>query len=208
MAVRYRSSFANMGVEARKELVKRVANLGKDAIDYAFQQGFRRHSRQINSEKYKKWLASKGKDPNNAWDDITGNLRDSFGSAVYINGELQRDTIRFANENPVGGRTRDAIDSRSGREALIDYFNKIHPGRGKNNIMLICVAAMYYANLLEKGWHGGGYKIKVISSAADYVRRNWQRAVDGIYSSLKIKKPASRVIRGDIQPLKDSGFYE
>lgn len=208
MAIRYRSSFAKMGVEARQLLVERLAQLGQDAINFAFEQGFKKHSRRITNERYRKWLEKKGKDPNSAWDDITGNLRDSFGSAVYVNGELQRNTIKFANDNPIGERTRDAIDPRPGREVLLDYFNKIHPNRGKNDVTLICVAAMYYANLLEKGWHGGGYKIKVISSAADYVRRNWQKAVDGIYSSLKIKKPASRVIRGDIQPLKDSGFYE
>ena len=208
MAIRYRSSFAKMGVEAQKLLVDKLAQLGKDAIEFAFKQGFRSKPRRIEDEKYRKWLVKQGKNPNSAWDDITGNLRDSFGSAVYVNGELQRNTIKFANDNPIGERTSDAIDPRPGREVLLDYFNKIHPNRGKNDVTLICVAAMYYANLLEKGWHGGGYKIKVISSAADYVRRNWQKAVDGIYSSLKIKKPASRVIRGDIQPLKDSGFYE
>ena len=208
MAIRYRSSFAKMGVDAQKLLVDKLAQLGKDAIEFAFKQGFRSKPRRIEDEKYRKWLVKQGKNPNSAWDDITGNLRDSFGSAVYVNGELQRNTIKFANDNPIGERTSDAIDPRPGREVLLDYFNKIHPNRGKNDVTLICVAAMYYANLLEKGWHGGGYKIKVISSAADYVRRNWQKAVDGIYSSLKIKKPASRVIRGDIQPLKDSGFYE
>lgn len=206
MAVR--SSYAKMGVRAKEELVKRVAQLGKDAIDYAFKQGFRSKPRYIGNIAYHNWLKRKGKDPNKAWDDISFNLRDSFGSAVYVNGELREDTIRYANETPKGGRTRDAIDPRSGREALMDYFRKIHPNRGKNDITLICVAAMYYANLLEKGWHGGGYKIRVISNAADYVKRNWERAVDGVYKSLKIKKPASRVIRGDIKPLKDAGFYE
>lgn len=205
MAVR--SSFAKMGVRAREELVKRVSQLGKDAIDYAFQRGFRKYGRRIDDKKYRKWLISKGKDPNKAWDDITGNLRDSFGCAVYVNGELRRDTINFANDNPIGERTRDAIDPRSGREALIDYFNKIHPGRGKNDIILVCVAAMYYTKFLEEGTHGGNYKIKVISSASEYVRRNWEKAVSGIYAKLRIKKPKSRVIKGDIQPLRDYGYY-
>ncbi len=205
MAVR--SSYAKMGKQAKEELVNRVAQLGKDAIDYAFKQGFRSTPRHIGNIAYHNWLIRKGKDPNKAWDDISYNLRDSIGSAVYVNGELREDTIEFANETPKGGRTRDAIDPRSGREALMDYFRKIHPNRGKNDITLICVAAMYYVKFLEKGTHRGHYKIKVISSAADYVKRNWQKAVDGIYKKLKIKKPSSRVIKGDIQPLKDSGYY-
>lgn len=207
MAIRYRSSFAKMGVEARKELIRRVAQLGKDAIDYAFEQGFKRYSRRITNERYRKWLEKKGKDPNSAWDDITGNLRDSFGSAVYVNGELQRNTMKFANDNPKGGHTRDAIDPRSGREALMDYFNSIHPGRGKNEIVLICVSAMYYTKFLEAGTHGGHYKIKVISSASEYVRRHWESVVNGIYQSLKIKKPSTKVVKGDIRPLKDYGYY-
>ena len=207
MAIRYRSSFAKMGVEARQLLVERLAQLGKDAIDFAFKQGFRSRPRNVGNIAYHKWLVSKGKDPNNAWDDITGNLRDSFGSAVYVNGELQRNTIRFANDTPTGERTRDAIDPRPGREVLLDYFNKIHPNRGKNDVTLVCVAAMYYTKFLEAGTHRGHYKIRVISSASDYVRRNWERAVSGIYQQLRIKKPSTKVIKGDIKPLKDSGYY-
>lgn len=207
MAIRYRSSFAKMGVDAQKLLVDKLAQLGKDAIEFAFQQGFRSKPRNYGNIAYHNWLVKQGKDPNSAWDDITGNLRDSFGSAVYVNGELQRNTIRFANDNPMGGRTHDAIDPRPGREVLLDYFNKIHPNRGKNDITLVCVAAMYYTKFLEAGTHGGHYKIRVISSASDYVRRNWERAVSGIYQQLRIKKPATKVIKGDIQPLKDSGYY-
>lgn len=208
MAIRYRSSFAKMGVEARRILVSQLAQLGKDAIEYAFKQGFRKTPRHYGNINYHKWLISKGKDPNNAWDDVTGNLRDSFGSAVYVNGELQKDTIRFANDNPIGGRTRDAIDPRPGREVLLDYFNKIHPNRGKNDVTLVCVAAMYYTKFLEAGTHRGAYKIRVVSAATDYIKRNWEQAVSGIYKQLRIKKPSSRVVRGDIQPLKDSGYYE
>ncbi len=207
MAIRYRSSFAKMGVEARQLLVERLAQLGQDAIDFAFKQGFRSKPRNYGNIAYHNWLVSKGKGPNSAWDDITGNLRDSFGSAVYVNGELQRNSIRFANDNPTGERTRDAIDPRPGREVLLDYFNKIHPNRGKNDVTLVCVAAMYYTKFLEAGTHRGHYKIRVVSSASDYVRRNWERAVSGIYQQLRIKKPSTKVIKGDIQPLKDSGYY-
>ena len=207
MAIRYRSSFAKMGAEARQLLVEKLAQLGQEAINFALKQGLKKYSRRITDERYRKWLEKKGKDPNSAWDDITGNLRDSFGSAVYVNGELQRNTIKFANENPNGERTRDAIDPRPGREVLLDYFDKIHPNRGKNDVTLICVAAMYYTKFLESGTPRGHYKIRVISSAADYVRRNWERAVSGIYQQLRIKKPSTKVIKGDIQPLKDSGYY-
>lgn len=206
---RYRGSYSRMGREAKALLVSRVAQLGEDAIKYAFDKGFRSHPRKEKlSDGYIAWLKSHGKSVSSAWDDITYNLRDSFGSAVYINGELQENTIRFANDTPKGRRTTDGIDPRSGREALMDYFHKIHPHRGKNEITLICVAAMYYTKFLQEGTHAGGYKIKVISTANDYIKRNWSSYVDGIYKVLKIKKPATRVIKGDIQPLKDSGFYE
>lgn len=207
MAIRYRDSYAKMGVEARQKLVERVAQLGKEAIVYALKKGFRSKPRHVGTMSYRNWLTKQGKNPNLAWDDITYNLLDSIGSAVYVDGVLQENTIKFANDTPLGGRTRDAIDPRSGRQALMDYFRQIHPNRGKGDITLICVAAMYYTKFLEAGTHAGGYKIKVISSAADYVRRNWEKAVDGIYKQLKIKKPASKVIRGDIKPLKDSGYY-
>lgn len=207
MATRYRSGFAKMGQDARQLLVARVAKLGKDAIKWAFEQGYQSRPRYIGNISYYRWLGRKGKSQSKAWDDITYNLRDSIGSAVYINGELQETTISFLNDTPMGKRTRDAIDPRSGRQVLMDYFKQLHPNKGKNDITLVCVAAMYYTKFLESGTHGGHYKIKVISSAADYVRKNWEKAVDGIYKDLKIKKPASRVIRGDIKPLKDSGYY-
>lgn len=203
MAVRYRSSFAKVGEDAKRILVDKVAQLGQDAIKYAFEKGFRSRSRNYSSKAYHNWLVKKGKDPNRAWDDITGNLRDSFGSAVYINGELQPHTIRYANETPIGRDTTNGVDGRSGREALNDYLRSIHPNQGKNEITLVCVAAMYYTRFLERGTHAGHYKIRVVSAATDYIKRNWERAVDGVYKELKIKKPASRVIRGNIQPLRD-----
>lgn len=206
-AIRYRSGFAKMGKAARKLLVARVAQLGEDAIKWAFERGYQKTPRHIGNISYYRWLGRKRKSQSKAWDDITYNLRDSIGSAVYINGELQDNTMKFVNDNPKGGRTRDAIDPRSGRQVLKDYFRQLHPNKGKNEITLVCVAAMYYTKFLESGTHGGHYKIKVISSAADYVRKNWEKAVDGIYKDLKIKKPASRVIKGDIKPLKDSGYY-
>ena len=58
MAVRYRSSFAKMGIEARKLLVERLAQLGQDAIDFAFKQGFRSKPRNYGNISYHKWLVS------------------------------------------------------------------------------------------------------------------------------------------------------
>ena len=80
MAIRYRDSYAKMGVEARKKLVDRVAQLGKEAIVYALKKGFRSKPRHVGTMSYKNWLTKQGKNPNLAWDDITYNLLDSIGS--------------------------------------------------------------------------------------------------------------------------------
>lgn len=205
---RYRSSFAKMGEAAQKELIKRLTKLGEDAIKYALEKGYRSATRNYTSLRYRDWLISKGKSHIKSWDDISGNLRAGIGSAVYVNGVLQKETIKFADDSAMGKPTGNGIDDRSGRQALDDYFNRIHPKKGKNDVVLVCASAMYYTRFLEQGTHAGHYKIRVISPATTYIKQNWERYTDGIYTTLGIKKPTTKVIRGDIFPLKDSGFYE
>lgn len=204
---RYRSSFAKMGKDAQEELVKRLTQLGEDAIKYALEKGYRSATRNYASLRYRDWLISKGKSHLKAWDDISGNLRAGIGSAVYVDGNLRTDTIRYADEGARGQHTRDGIEPRSGRQVLEDYFKSIHPKKGKNEAVLVCASAMYYTRFLEAGTHAGRHKIKVISPAATYIKKNWEQYTDGIYATLGIKKPASKVIKGDIRTLKDYGYY-
>lgn len=208
MATRYRSSFTQMGVEAKERLILALKQLGQDAIDYAYKSGL---MSKLNPKK-------KDGTQSIVWKHETGNLHDSIGSAVYVDGVLREDTICYVgggNGSTFGKITTDSIDGRSGRQVLLEYLRRIHPQKGKNNVVLVCVAAMYYTKFLESGayaWNtesGGGskWKIRVISGATDFIKANQEKYTSSVYKSLGIKFPSSRVIRGDIQPLKDAGYY-
>lgn len=194
MAKAIRSSFAKMGVAAKELLVQELANLGEQAIQYAFRWGFTTAPRVKDKEgRY----VGDGK-----WHNVMGNLHDSFGSAVYVDGQLRRDTVRFVDSELWSkGKERSGKDHLQGRSRLWEYLESIHPKRGKNEPVLVCVAAMYYTKFLEKGTHRGRYKIQVISGARDYVNRHWHEIVPKVYAKLGLKKPMAKVVRGDIRPL-------
>lgn len=210
----YRSSFAKMGKEAKERLVQELKKLGQDAIDYAYKSGF---MSKLNPRR-------KGDLQSVVWKHETGNLHDSIGSAVYVDGILREDTICYVgggNGSSFGKTTSDGIDSRSGRTVLLEYLKKIHPQKGKNNVVLVCVAAMYYTKFLESGTYANyrdaegrlvqrassKWKIRVISGATDYIKANKEKYLSNVYKSLGIKFPSQKIIKGDIQPLKDAGFY-
>lgn len=190
-----------MSEQAQELMIKAIADLGEQAIKYAFEKGFRSVPRKISNteagEKYRAWLIKKGKDPDKAWDDIRGNLRDSFGSAVYVNGVLREDTIRYVEETPKA-KIGDPRYGK-GRTALLEYFRRIKPKSAKNEVYLVVAAAMPYANALERGLHYGGYKIKVVSGARDYIDKHWHEIEDKVYAKMGLRKPASRIKRGDVK---------
>lgn len=120
-------------------------------------------------------LANKGEDIINEayrrrdWFDVTGNLHDSFVSAVFLNGKLERDTIRYVG-------TEDAIKSKKidgqnvyGRDEanrfMIDYERSL---KGSTGITLVIAAAMYYSSILENR----GYRvISHVSYMLDEIKR-------------------------------------
>ena len=81
-----------------------------------------------------------------------GNLRDSYGSAVYRNGVLLEDTIKFGGPQEIskGPNLRRPKLGTTGREALNIWLKKRHYGAKNNEIVLVVVAAMWYANAVEK----------------------------------------------------------
>ena len=99
--------------------------------------------------------------PNN-WENRTYNLHDSYGSAVYVNGDLREDTIHYAVERGRSNKdsTRKTHYGRNGREALDIYFKKNHFGKKSGEIVVVVVAAMWYAEALEKK---GYYVIKGVA---------------------------------------------
>lgn len=109
--------------------------------------------------------------------DNRGNLMDSTACAVYVDGELVDDSIVYANPYPrsvapsKGSRQPYAFNAgMRGREAIDEWFSENkHIHNKKNTIQLVVVAAMHYGYYLEKGTHGGQYRIKVISGIADEI---------------------------------------
>lgn len=203
-----RQSLAAMSKDAQELMISAVADLGEKAVEYAYEQGYRKFGRKNHtdpiSKDYRDWLEAHGKDPNKAWDDITGNLRDSMGSAVYVNGVLREDTIRYLVDTPTSKKT-DPRYGR-GREALLNYFRRVHPKSSKNEVYLLVAAAMPYANALERGTHAGGYEIRVISGARDYIDAHWHEIESKVYAKMGLRKPASRIKRGDVKLYNDAGY--
>ena len=121
------------------------------------------------------WRASIEAYKRKSFTNRTFNLHDSYGSAVYVNGVLQDRTIRYmggqmshrygTSQQAPKRKRKSKLGPRyyrygkSGREVLDVFFhgNKWYKGRqfGKNGIVLVVVAAMWYADFLEKK----GYKV-------------------------------------------------
>lgn len=120
----------------------------------------------------------------------TRNLHDSYGSAVYVDGVLIEDSIRY-----VGGilsRKVDPKTKKTGRETLDDYFRSHRFGATNHEIVVIVVAAMYYAGILES------QNRYVITPARDYIDANWESAMASVFTKYGIKeKPKARVVKGD-----------
>lgn len=130
---------------------------------------------------------------NKDWQNRLGNLHDSYGSAVYVNGVLYKNTIRYVgsemsertrSNNPqwFWNQERSFPDFRgnrylpgdeimvSGREEVMDFFSKYKP-TNKKGVELVIVAAMWYANVLENGTsYGLSKKYKVISHCASLMQ--------------------------------------
>lgn len=179
MAIR---QFEQMGKKAKEDLVVRLTKLGEDAMRYAFDQGYASKTRSTTSKKYQEGDTK-------AWTDEKGNLRDSFASAVYVNGVLRPESVKYIENAPT---------SKWGRQFVDEYLNRIHPY--KNGIGVVVVAAMPYTKYLEQGTHKGGYKIRVVSAAKDFVERNYWAYVYDVYKRFEIGKSKVRVIKGTIDP--------
>lgn len=116
------------------------------------------------------------------WHNRTYNLHDSYASAVYVDGKLQQRTIRFVGEemsNPnsqfhhagfYSVRRHDKLDPdrhgerygegdemvTNGRDEAIAFLRQYVPNT--SGVQLVVIAAMFYADILERG--GGNLKRK------------------------------------------------
>ena len=112
------------------------------------------------------------------------NLHDSYGSAVYVDGVLDKSTIRYIDPEMsksglsmgwVWKKGRSMPDFRgnrrmkddeilmNGREEVMDFLQHYSAPRG--TVCLVVVAAMFYATILESGMGRLKRKYAVISNA-------------------------------------------
>lgn len=95
--------------------------------------------------------------------DRTGNLHDSYVSAVFYNGRLQTDTIHYVGKemsstyreyanSTVGGE----VEATRGREEADKFLAKYQFAKGRQGgIVLVIAAAMFYSTIVEKR----GYRV-------------------------------------------------
>lgn len=110
------------------------------------------------------------------------NLRDSIGSAVYVDGHIVPSSKRYAHSKSSRGTYTDKGwdgdgSEITGREALDRYWDE-HPTLtyAKHTVELVVIAATFYAGILE------ARGIQVISAAADYLEDEMD-----VYKSYKPK---------------------
>lgn len=119
----------------------------------------------------------------------TGNLHDSYATAVFVDGIIVQSTLRYL-DNPLSTR-RDPKTHKTGHETAKDYMSTHSFGK-KGEIVLVVIAAMYYARILEDQ-----KSIRVISPARSYIDYNWEKTVAPVYAKYGIKtKPRAVVTRG------------
>ena len=102
---------------------------------------------------------------NRGFTNRTYNLKDSYGSAVFYNGTLLDNTIRYIG--PPEAKAKRL--GKSGREEVNKFFRDYSPK--SNGYDIVIIATMPYAGVLETG--GGRIKRKyhVMAGARDLLER-------------------------------------
>lgn len=83
----------------------------------------------------------------------TRNLHDSYASAVYVRGKLIESSKRYIGASY--SRKRDPKTKKTGRETVDDWLHSHSFGQTGDEIVLVVIAAMYYAGILESEWQTG-----------------------------------------------------
>lgn len=167
-----------------RDLVNALAKLGGEATLYAYRK--------------------------KSYTNRTFNLHDSYGSAVYVNGVLQERTIRYAGgqmshrpgilkqTSGTSKKRRSKLGQRyyrygkNGREVLHVFFrgNDYYKGHkfGKSGIVLVVVAAMWYAGMLAKK----GYR--VVGAANEYLNSHLDAVVTEVCKQHGVPKKYVRTL--------------
>lgn len=131
------------------------------------------------------------------------NLHDSYGSAVYVDGVLDKSTIRYIDPE-MSKKGRSMPDFRgnrrlegdeiimNGREEVMDFFQHYSAPRGE--ICLVIVAAMFYASILEHGQGSLKRKYAVISGAKttlNTVQKTYGGSIERVYKDRDTSIPTT-----------------
>lgn len=141
---------------------------------------------------------------NHTYQHRTYALHDSYGSAVYLDGKLIPETIRYVNrsrqtktDNRGWRGSRNPEDARgedynTGRKALKAYLeNPPRMTRRNKGITILVVAAQWYAMMLE----GKGYTVldpRTVSSSMTY---NFDAIIGPVLDKYGMKKFAPKLRR-------------
>jgi hypothetical protein len=187
----------------QQDMVRALRQLGYEAMVYAYKTGNKGEYSTDQTVKpgyghvmSKKSRQSKTKSLFGRWKHRTYNLHDSFASVVYVNGKVA--SIKYL-ASPKSTK-RDRKTGRNGRQTVRDYIMSHRFGSTNNEIVLIVIAAMYYAKILEKGASGhigpqGNFA--VISPAQEYIDKMYNAAVGPVFRKYGLKQPIrTRVIKG------------
>ena len=114
----------------------------------------------------------------------TFNLHDSYGSAVFVDGNLVPDSIKYVNRSRskrADKHGHSVTGAKTGREALKRFFDQAWIVRNKDRITLVVAAAMWYGELVEtKGF--------VVLDEA-FVKSEVSRRLDSVMPSILAKYP-------------------
>ena len=141
---------------------------------------------------------------NHTYQHRTYALHDSYGSAVYLDGRLVPETIRYVNRarqtkgdirgwrgssDPEGMRGKN-FDT--GRKALQAYFeNPPRMSKRSKGIIILVVAAQWYATILE----GKGYVVLDPRTVASSITYNFDSYITPILEKYGMKKFAPKLRR-------------
>ena len=91
----------------------------------------------------------------------TQNLHDSYGSCVFYNGREVPNTRRYVGRKAIVGKKNPQGEFILGREEIDNYFDNYKPT--SKGFELVTAAAIFYAEILEKGMGTLKRKYRVIS---------------------------------------------
>lgn len=119
-----------------------------------------------------------------SYENRTFNLHDSYGSAVYVNGVLIEESIKFVNAGQSRKKDLKApAGYENGRRALDTYFKTVFLVRKMDSYTILVAAAMWYASMLEKK----GFTVIPYEAAKKHIVRNFDSVVSPILKKHKLE---------------------